>query len=112
MHWLSGEGLVLSANQTELRMLGYTAEEYIGQPMMNYCPDDKELVTEIFKQLGGGNTLKVPHNPWNRFIVSIGVEGKFTVTSLGQLLFPGWVGLGCNIGVLGIARFDLNRLED
>mmetsp|Transcript_9200 Transcript_9200/g.20774 ORF Transcript_9200/g.20774 Transcript_9200/m.20774 type:complete len:669 (-) Transcript_9200:437-2443(-) len=58
MHWLSGEGLVLSANQTELRMLGYTAEEYIGQPMMNYCPDDKELVTEIFKQLGGGNTLK------------------------------------------------------
>ncbi len=31
MHWLSGTGHVLWANETELNVLGYTAEEYIGQ---------------------------------------------------------------------------------
>jgi PAS domain S-box-containing protein len=58
MHWLSGQGKVLWANQTELNVLGYTAEEYIGQDIMKFCPDDEELVLEIFKQLGSGNTIK------------------------------------------------------
>ena len=58
MHWLSGEGIVLWANQTELNVLGYTAEEYIGQPIMKFCPDEEELVLEIFKQLGSENTIK------------------------------------------------------
>lgn len=57
MHWLNGEGTVLWANQTELNVLGYTAEEYIGQPIMNFCPDEQELVLEIFKQLGSGNAI-------------------------------------------------------
>ena len=57
MHWLNGDGTVLWANQTELNVLGYTAEEYIGQPIMNFCPDEKELVLEIFKQLGSGNAI-------------------------------------------------------
>jgi PAS domain S-box-containing protein len=58
LHWLSGEGIVLWANQTELDVLGYTPEEYIGQPIMNFCPDEQELVLEIFKTLGSGNTIK------------------------------------------------------
>jgi PAS domain S-box-containing protein len=58
LHWLSGEGIVLWANQTELDVLGYTAEEYIGQPIMNFCPDEQELVLEIFKQLGSGSTIR------------------------------------------------------
>jgi PAS domain S-box-containing protein len=58
LHWLSGEGIVLWANQTELDVLGYTAEEYIGQPIMKFCPDEQELVLEIFKQLGSGNAIK------------------------------------------------------
>lgn len=58
LHWLSGEGIVLWANQTELNVLGYTAEEYIGQPIMKFCPDEEPLVLEIFKQLGSGNTIK------------------------------------------------------
>jgi PAS domain-containing protein len=58
LHWLTGEGNVLWANQTELNVLGYTAEEYIGQPIMNFCPDEQELVLEIFKQLGSGNIIK------------------------------------------------------
>jgi len=58
LHWLTGDGKVLWANQTELNVLGYTAEEYIGQPIMNFCPDEQELVLEIFKTLGSGNTIK------------------------------------------------------
>jgi PAS domain S-box-containing protein len=57
MHWLSGTGHVLWANQTELNVLGYTAEEYIGQPIMKFCPDEEKLVLEIFKTLGSGNTI-------------------------------------------------------
>lgn len=58
LHWLSGTGHVMWANQTELDTLGYTAEEYIGQPIMKFCPDEEELVLEIFKTLGSGNTIK------------------------------------------------------
>jgi two-component system sensor histidine kinase VicK len=58
MHWLSGTGNVLWANETEMNVLGYTAEEYIGQPIMKFCPDEEELVLEIFKTLGSGNTIK------------------------------------------------------
>ena len=58
MHWLSGTGHVLWANETEMNVLGYTPEEYIGQPIMNFCPDEHELVLEIFKTLGSGNTIQ------------------------------------------------------
>jgi|LauGreDrversion2_3_1035106.scaffolds.fasta_scaffold353961_1 hypothetical protein len=40
MHWLSGTGHVLWANETEMNVLGYTAEEYIGKPIMNFCPGE------------------------------------------------------------------------
>jgi PAS domain S-box-containing protein len=58
MHWLNGNGTVLWANKNELNVLGYTAKEYIGQPIMRFCPDEEELVLEIFKQLGTGNIIK------------------------------------------------------
>jgi PAS domain S-box-containing protein len=58
LHWLSGEGIILWANQTELDVLQYTAEEYIGQPVMKFCPDEQDLVLEIFKTLGSGNIIK------------------------------------------------------
>ncbi|KAG5188484.1 hypothetical protein JKP88DRAFT_243475 [Tribonema minus] len=46
LHWLSSSGHVLWANETEMNVLGYTAEEYIGQPIMRFCPDEEELVLE------------------------------------------------------------------
>jgi PAS domain-containing protein len=30
LHWLSGTGQILWANDFEMKMLGYTPEEYIG----------------------------------------------------------------------------------
>ena len=58
MHWLSSEGIVLWANQTELSVLGYTAEEFIGQPITKSCPDEKDLMLEISKQLGSGSSIR------------------------------------------------------
>ncbi|KAJ1496358.1 hypothetical protein T484DRAFT_1759570 [Baffinella frigidus] len=51
-------GHVLWCNQTELNVLGYTKEEYFGKPIMDFCPDEQDLVLEIFKTLGSGNTIK------------------------------------------------------
>jgi PAS domain S-box-containing protein len=53
-----GEGIVMWTNQMELDVLGYTAEQHIGQPIMKFCPDEEALVLEIFKQLGNGNTIR------------------------------------------------------
>jgi len=36
-----------------------SAEEFIGQNIMKFCPDDEELVREVFKTLGCGNIIKV-----------------------------------------------------
>ena len=58
LHWLSDEGKVLWANDRELEVLGYTREEYIGENIMDFCPDSKGDVLEIFKQLGSGNTIR------------------------------------------------------
>lgn len=58
LHWLSDEGKVLWANDRELEVLGYTREEYIGEDIMNFCPDSKDEVLEIFKELGSGNTIR------------------------------------------------------
>ena len=38
MHWLSATGHVLWANETELSVLGYTAEEYIWQARAASAP--------------------------------------------------------------------------
>ena len=58
LHWLSSTGHVLWANEAEMNVLGYTAEEYIGQPIMKFCPDEPELVLKILKQLGSSKAIK------------------------------------------------------
>mmetsp|Transcript_7269 Transcript_7269/g.14808 ORF Transcript_7269/g.14808 Transcript_7269/m.14808 type:complete len:730 (-) Transcript_7269:525-2714(-) len=57
MHWLGGTGNVIWANKMEMNVLGYTPEEYIGQPITKFCPDEEELVLKIFHNLGTGNSI-------------------------------------------------------
>jgi hypothetical protein len=47
-----------SAHFITLFVLCLCAAEYIGQSIMKFCPDEEELVLEIFKQLGSGNTIR------------------------------------------------------
>lgn len=58
LHWLGSNGKVLWANDRELEVLGYSREEYIGEDIMNFCPDSEQDVLEIFKELGSGNTIR------------------------------------------------------
>jgi len=54
---LEGYGIILWANKTEMDFLGYTPEEYIGQPILSKFCVDEPVVLEIFKTLGTGNLL-------------------------------------------------------
>lgn len=58
LHWLSDEGKVLWANDRELEVLEYSRSEYIGEDIMKFCPDSKDKVLEIFKELGSGRTIR------------------------------------------------------
>lgn len=87
MHWLSKDGIIMWANNTELRVLGYSSEEYIGQPIMKFCPDDEGLVLEIFKQLGTGNAIKdvpVRFRAKDGRIIPLLIDSNVNYTDSGQ----------------------------
>lgn len=56
MHWVGVEGQVLWANQAELDLLGYTHEEYIGQPITKFHAD-AEVIEDILQRLQANETL-------------------------------------------------------
>lgn len=58
LHWLSGTGHILWANNVELESLGYTAEEYIGHHIMEFCPDEELNLTKVFTNLAKGITVR------------------------------------------------------
>ncbi|HET6578691.1 MAG TPA: DUF4118 domain-containing protein, partial [Gemmatimonadales bacterium] len=39
MHWVGPDGTILRANQAELDLLGYTADEYVGHPISEFHVD-------------------------------------------------------------------------
>jgi PAS domain S-box-containing protein len=51
MHWVSPDGTILWANKTELQMLGYEREEYIGHHIAEFHVD-QEVIGEILRRLG------------------------------------------------------------
>ncbi|MEO0988575.1 MAG: EAL domain-containing protein [Cyanobacteria bacterium J06639_14] len=56
LHWVDANGIILWANQTELDFLGYSREEYIGQPIANFHADD-EVIADILTRLSNNETL-------------------------------------------------------
>ena len=57
MHWVGHDGRILWANQTELDLLGYTAEEYIGHSISEFHVD-APVIENILNRLGGGEVLR------------------------------------------------------
>ena len=57
MHWVGHDGRILWANQTELDLLGYTAEEYIGHSISEFHLD-APVIEDILNRLGGGEVLR------------------------------------------------------
>jgi PAS domain S-box-containing protein len=56
MHWVGPDGIVLWANRTELEMLGYTSEEYIGHHIAEFHAD-RPVIEDILQRLTIRETL-------------------------------------------------------
>ncbi|MFM2093375.1 MAG: hypothetical protein RIS70_499, partial [Planctomycetota bacterium] len=50
LHWVDGNGIITWANRAELELLGYTAEEYIGQPIAKFHAD-APVIEDILQRL-------------------------------------------------------------
>ena len=55
--WLSASGTILRANQSQLEMLGYPAEEYVGQPFIKFCVAPSQGL-ELLKRLAAKETVR------------------------------------------------------
>jgi PAS domain S-box-containing protein len=56
LHWLDPEGLLLRANRAELSMLGYSADEYIGRPVIEFHVD-QAVAVNMLERVRRGETL-------------------------------------------------------
>lgn len=56
MHWVGKDGQIIWANQAELDLLGYSREEYIGQPITKFHAD-AEVIEDILRRLQANETL-------------------------------------------------------
>jgi len=56
LHWVDASGTIIWANQTELTMLGYSREEYIGHSITEFHADGC-VIQDILSRLGGGESL-------------------------------------------------------
>jgi PAS domain S-box-containing protein len=57
MHWVGPEGIILWANRTELEMLGYAREEYVGHHIAEFHAD-APVIEDILERLTRGETLR------------------------------------------------------
>jgi PAS domain S-box-containing protein len=50
LHWVNAEGIIIWANAEELKMLGYEADEYIGQPITRFHKNQR-VINDILYRL-------------------------------------------------------------
>jgi PAS domain S-box-containing protein len=56
LHWVGSDGTILRVNQTELDMLGYEREEYVGRNIAEFHVD-QSVIENILTRLTRGQTL-------------------------------------------------------
>jgi PAS domain S-box-containing protein len=56
LHWVGPDGTILWANQTELDLLGYARDEYIGHNIAEFHVDEP-VIDDILARLARGETL-------------------------------------------------------
>jgi diguanylate cyclase (GGDEF)-like protein/PAS domain S-box-containing protein len=56
LHWVGADGTILWANQAELKLLGYTREEYIGHHVAEFHVD-RHVIEDILQKLSAKETL-------------------------------------------------------
>jgi len=56
LHWVGPDGTILRANQSQLDMLGYTHEQFVGRNIADFhC--DQEVIQDILNRLTAGEVL-------------------------------------------------------
>jgi PAS domain S-box-containing protein len=56
MHWVGPDGIILWANRTEMEMLGFTREEYIGHHIAEFHMD-QPVIEDILQRLTNRETI-------------------------------------------------------
>ncbi|MDB5340343.1 MAG: luxQ 5, partial [Planctomycetaceae bacterium] len=57
LHWVGPDGIIIRVNRTELEMLGYEREEYVGHPIAEFHADH-EVICDILQRLATGESLR------------------------------------------------------
>ena len=57
LHWVGADGTILWANDAELKLLGYTGEEYVGHKINDFYAD-KEVIEEMLCRLRAGEEIR------------------------------------------------------
>lgn len=57
IHWVGPDGTILRANQAELQMLGYRADEYVGRNIAEFHVE-QSVIEDILERLTRGETLE------------------------------------------------------
>ena len=57
LHWVGPDGTVLKANRSELDMLGYSREEYVGRSISDFHAD-QDAICDILNRLQKGEQLR------------------------------------------------------
>jgi two-component system NtrC family sensor kinase len=56
LHWLGPDGYILRVNEAELRLLGYTREDYLGHHIAEFHADP-HVIADILRRLHSGGEL-------------------------------------------------------
>ncbi|MDP9079659.1 MAG: PAS domain S-box protein [Bacteroidota bacterium] len=56
LHWVDRNGIIIWANQAELDMVGYSREEYVGQPIARFHAD-QHTINDILKRLSADEVI-------------------------------------------------------
>lgn len=57
LHWVGPDGLILWANNAELKLLGYTYDEYIGRHISEFHAD-RTTIEDILRRLSAGEEIR------------------------------------------------------
>ncbi len=57
LHWVGPDGTILRANKSELDLLGYTPDEYIGHHIAEFHADE-DVIEDILRRLWAGEHLR------------------------------------------------------
>jgi PAS domain S-box-containing protein len=57
LHWVGPDGIIQRVNQTELELLGYTQEEYVGHPIAEFHADP-DVSPELLRRLARNETVR------------------------------------------------------